>query len=123
MPERTVLVVDDDDDVRAAVACALEEDGYTVGLAENGRVALDALLAGARPELILLDMMMPEMDGWAFRTAQRAHPELASIPVILFTANGASRETLDRFGVQGHLPKPVRLDDLLDTVARVGGGS
>jgi len=120
MKDRRILVVDDDDDVRGAVAEALEDEGFEVMKAEDGAVALRMLLAGAKPAVILLDMMMPEMDGWAFRAEQQRHPEIAAIPVIVFTAYGVPRETAAQIGAQGFLKKPLRLEELLVTIRQVG---
>jgi len=114
---RTVLVVDDDEDVRDSVAFALEDHGYLVVLAGNGRVALRMLLDDVRPDLILLDMMMPEMDGWTFRAEQRKHPAIASIPVLVFTAFAVPATTVQDLGALGFLKKPLRLTELLATVA------
>jgi CheY-like chemotaxis protein len=113
----SVLVVDDDPDLRDTVADALEYDGIDVKVAENGRVALDMLLAGARPHVILLDLMMPEMDGWTFRAEQQKHPAIASIPVVVFSAYGMP-DTAQRMGAQAYLKKPPRLDELLTTINR-----
>jgi CheY-like chemotaxis protein len=113
-----ILVVDDDADVRNTVADALEDEGFDVVTAANGGEALRQLDAGARPDVILLDMMMPEMDGWAFRAEQQKRGELASIPVIVFTAYGIPRETVEQLGAQGYLRKPLRLDDLLRAMNR-----
>lgn len=113
----TVLVVDDDVDVRETVADALEDDGYVVLRATNGKDALRQLQDGARPRLILLDLMMPEMDGWAFRAEQQRVPELAAIPVIVFTAHASTREAAEQLGAAGALRKPLRLADLLAAVA------
>jgi len=115
--QRTILVVDDDVDIRKTVASVLEEDDYHVVTAGNGREALTYLTgAGAsRPDLILLDMMMPIMDGVAFREQQQRHPELASIPILIFTAFSAPADTS---WAAGHLSKPLRLDALLATIAR-----
>lgn len=122
MIDRRILVVDDDADIRGTVAEALEEEGFAVAKAENGAAALKMLLAGARPDIILLDMMMPEMDGWAFRAEQQRHPEIAAIPVIVFTAYGVPHETAAQIGAQGFLKKPLRLDELLATINRVVQG-
>ena len=90
---RFILLVDDDGDVRETIREALEEEGHRVTSAANGQEALSLLRDGkVRPDLILLDIMMPEMDGWAFRAEQRKHPELASIPVVVFTAYGSPRD-------------------------------
>ncbi|HYO51868.1 response regulator [Archangium sp.] len=119
--ERTILVVDDDSDIRGSVADALEEEGYRVVCASNGKDALHLLRdERLRPDLILLDMMMPEMDGWAFRGEQRKDAELASIPVVVFTAYGVPSETANQLGAAGFLKKPPRLDDLLRAVVMTG---
>jgi two-component system response regulator MprA len=115
----SVLVVDDDDDLRSTVAEALELEGYGVAAAANGRQALDALLGGLRPDVILLDMMMPEMDGLAFRAEQRQHPEVASIPIVIFTAYGVERDTAEQLDAQAVLRKPLRLSDMTSTIAQV----
>src|SRR5438105_492315 len=90
---KTLLVVDDDDVVRDEVASTLRGEGYAVIAAANGRQALDFLGSGPVPALVVLDMMMPEQDGWNFLARRAADPSLAAIPVLLVTAIGvASRE-------------------------------
>jgi CheY-like chemotaxis protein len=86
-PERRVLVVDDDPGIRRMVSLVLAGEGYDVRTAEDGRQALD-LLASWHPAVILLDLMMPVMDGWTFLVAQQADPVLAPIPVIVMSASG-----------------------------------
>lgn len=114
---RCVLVVDDDDDVRACLAEVLGDEGYLVHTASNGREALDALRdEGLRPDVIVLDMMMPVMDGWAFRAEQLKIAELAGIPVIVFTAYGAG--AVEELNAAAFLKKPLRLDALLAAVER-----
>lgn len=111
----TVLVVEDDRDVREAVADGLSEAGYDVVVAENGKVALALLREGGlHPALILLDLMMPVMDGWQFRTEQRADAGLSTIPVVALTAH----EHVTDFDAAEHLRKPVPLETLLAAVAR-----
>lgn len=114
----SVLVVDDDVDVRSAVAEALLDEGIEVTTAENGRAALATLRSGMLPDVILLDIMMPEMDGWAFRAEQQRDPELDAIPVVVFTAYGVPRETAEEVAASAYLKKPVRLDELLQTLSR-----
>src|SRR5687768_12107285 len=90
-----VMVVDDDADIREAVADVLSDEGYPVELASNGREALNVLSAGAfRPNLILLDLMMPELDGWGLMAELEKRPELSAIPVVVFSAQGVSPETM-----------------------------
>jgi CheY-like chemotaxis protein len=111
-----VLVVDDDVDVRDSLCTVLQDEGYRVVDVPDGQAALDHLRAGGRPFVILLDLMMPVMDGAAFRDRQRADPELRHIPVILVTAAGARAAAAVQ--VDGVLQKPVPLDDMLAMVAR-----
>ena len=113
-----VLVVEDDIDIRATMCEALEDNGYKAVGAANGLEAL-AYLRGSneRPSLILLDLMMPVMDGQTFRAEQRADPALASIPVVVISAY----RDVDRYASElaaECLAKPVRLDTLLETARR-----
>jgi CheY-like chemotaxis protein len=117
---RTILVVDDDVDVRASMVMALELDGHRVFEAGTGMDAMQLLGDHAkRPDLILLDMMMPVMDGWAFRRIQQATPAIAAIPVIVCTAYPLSAETAAALGAAGFLRKPASLEELLKTVERL----
>jgi CheY-like chemotaxis protein len=117
-PTRPILVVDDNDDVRDAIIAALRVAGYEASGAENGAVALRRLRdEGLRPGLILLDLMMPEMDGLEFREQQLRYEELAKIPVVVVSAFG--RQTAVRaLGVADYLAKPIDFQRLLDVVAQ-----
>jgi CheY-like chemotaxis protein len=118
----TILIVDDDDDIRESVADALDDAGYRVASAANGIEALTLLREQhLRPDAILLDVMMPGMDGMAFRAEQRSDLELAHIPVILFSAYGSAKNVAQELGVAAFVKKPLRLDDLLDVIRRVQG--
>lgn len=118
--KRSILIVDDDADVRESVRDALEEEGHRVSTASNGKEAFRLLQnEKLRPDLIVLDIMMPEMDGWAFRAEQRRDPELASIPVLVFTAYGSPKEIATQLGAAGFLRKPLLLEELLSTIDRV----
>src|SRR5581483_2801952 len=113
-----VLVVDDDEVIRGFLREALEDDGYDVEVAGDGREAL-AVVDRWRPDLILLDLMMPEMDGWTFRAELRRHPDLAEIPVIVLSAVrdlGARAAALEAAAL---VAKPFDLDRLLETIGRV----
>jgi CheY-like chemotaxis protein len=115
---RLVMIVEDDIDVRESIEEVLADNDYrTVGVA-NGKEALDRLRAGLeQPCLILLDIMMPVMDGWQFRALQRKDPELGSIPVVVLTAHVDLEQTAE-LEAAACLKKPIRLDTLLDTVQR-----
>lgn len=118
--DRSILIVDDDADVRECIGEALEAEGYRVAVASNGAEALHLLRNNMlRPDLILLDIMMPVMDGRAFRVEQQHDPELASIPVLVFTAQGDHKRIAQELQAAGSLRKPLRLDELLSTIARV----
>lgn len=115
--ETQVLVVDDDFDIRDTLRELLELEGYTVQVAVNGREALDRLRNGARPGLILLDLMMPEMSGWEFRNAQLAEaPEIANIPVLVLSATPDVARSAEQLRAAGYIRKPFDLDQLLDEV-------
>lgn len=118
MPDRdTILIVEDDPDVRAALAAVLELQGYDVVVADNGRAALDVLRTGVDVCLILLDLFMPEMDGWAFRTEQMKDARIADVPVIVISADSvAARRAMD-LGVVAAMTKPVEYEPLLDLLA------
>jgi CheY-like chemotaxis protein len=116
----TILVVDDDVDIRCSIAEALEDEGYVAPTAGDGAEALRSLADGRlRPSLILLDLKMPLMDGWAFRVEQTGNPELAHIPVIVFTASKLEAKGAAKLNAAGYLRKPVALDELLDMVADI----
>lgn len=110
----TVLVVDDDEDIRFTTRSVLEEEGYAVLLAADGEEALRYLRALPRPKLVLLDLRMPEMDGHVFLRALQADTELASIPVIILSA--ASEEVATGLPYPS-LRKPFELEALLRAVA------
>jgi CheY-like chemotaxis protein len=116
---KRVLVVEDDADIRQALLEVLQDHAYDAVSAGNGQEALARLQSTAtRPCLILLDVMMPVMDGWTFRTAQASDPELRSIPVVVLTAHASAPQVAEAMDVAGYLRKPVKLDTLLATVHR-----
>ncbi|MDB5599149.1 MAG: sensor hybrid histidine kinase, partial [Xanthobacteraceae bacterium] len=82
---KSVLIVEDDPDARRMMRRLFEKEGWTVNEAENGRVGLDAVTAH-KPGLVLLDLMMPEMDGFAFLDRVRDDPEWREVPVVVLTA-------------------------------------
>jgi CheY-like chemotaxis protein len=113
-----LLVIDDDHDILLSLQDVLEVEGYHAVTAISGREALEYLRQGLRPELILLDLMMPDISGWTFRARQQADQALASVPVVVISGQGLSAHDVAELGVAGYLPKPVDLDTLLSTVAR-----
>jgi len=113
-----VMLVEDDDGIREVLREVLEEAGFRVIWAANGQEALAQLRLGRAPRVILLDLMMPVMDGLAFRTAQRRDPALAPIPVVVISADERIEHKISDMQPDGYLPKPFELRKLLDTVNR-----
>jgi CheY-like chemotaxis protein len=113
-----ILIVDDDPAIRDSVRSLLEDEGYPVQVAHNGLDALEAIRSGALPRLILLDLMMPEMDGWEFRAEQQKDPRLAAIPVVVLSTVAHIREHAASLSVSEYLVKPVDAALLLNTVQR-----
>jgi CheY-like chemotaxis protein len=109
----TVLIVEDDADTREMMGRFLELEGYHVETAANGKQALERLDGGLCDGacVILLDLMMPVMDGWQFRKEQIRRAALAKIPVIVVSAAG--RDRLAQIHADAYVPKPVDLDELL----------
>jgi two-component system, chemotaxis family, chemotaxis protein CheY len=113
--KRVVLVVEDDRDVLDALAVTLEETDYEVLRAHNGLEALGQL--EAHPcDLILLDLMMPVMNGWDFRHKQKETPKIAKIPVLLMSAGAHLSTASGELDAVGYVTKPVDVSDLLDIV-------
>jgi len=112
MREAKILVVEDDDDIRDSLKELLEEEGYQVDTAANGEQALNRLRGGA-PQLILLDLMMPVMDGWEFQKQLRESPSFSRVPIIVISASKFSREPLN---AAAFIPKPLDAGVLLETI-------
>jgi len=118
----TVLVVDDDRAVIEAMTEMLESNGYDVVAARDGIAALNRLRSGLRPCVILLDLMMPRMDGWDFRQHQLKDDDLKDIPVVVITAAGFSQASVrTQFGDIEFVPKPPPAGALLEAVRRCCG--
>jgi len=115
---KTVLVVEDDAAIRKTLHSVLNDEGYQVAEAANGLEGLVFLRNGARPDLILLDLMMPVMDGRSFSCAVGKEPALASIPIVVITATGDCRQIQASLPVFDCLHKPLDLNRLLDVVER-----
>ncbi|HVH41396.1 MAG TPA: response regulator [Labilithrix sp.] len=113
-----ILIVDDDPDILEVMSIILSSSDFDTMTAKGGVEALHRLHDGPRPQLIILDMMMPEMNGWAFRAEQLKDPSLADIPVILLTADGHASDKAKTIGAVACLKKPLEMEELLSTVAR-----
>ncbi len=118
--ERLVLVVDDDPDILQTLALCLSTEGYRVLMAANGREALD-LLSKERPACILLDLMMPVMDGWQF-VAELDSRGWRKSPLLILSADRAVQGHANRLRADAFLAKPFDLDELLGKVSALTGG-
>ncbi len=114
---RSLLVVEDDADIREALDGLLSMEGFRVAGCSNGREALDWLRTAPKPDIILLDLMMPVMDGWQFRVAQKDDPELATIPVLALSADSTAKAAA--IDAEAYLKKPVDYDTLIATIDRL----
>jgi CheY-like chemotaxis protein len=114
MADPSILVVEDDGDLREMMAQVLTLEGFDTATANNGRDALAYLSSHRKPDVIVLDLMMPVMDGWEFWRHQQADPALAGIPVVVLSALDPSRAA-DLTGA-AFLRKPLDFDRLLATV-------
>ena len=115
----SILVVDDDPDILDALVEILEAEGYQADRARNGQEALERLHE-SRPTLILLDLMMPVMDGWEFAQKLKEEPgELAQTPVVVLSADRNVSAKAGELGAVGHLAKPFELADLLKMVRKI----
>ena len=121
MAKRRILIVEDDVSVREALVVFLEGEGYSVVEAGDGAEALARLRDDDPVGLILLDLMMPVMNGWEFRDAQANDPRLAAIPVVVITADNSAAHQAARAGVAGFLLKPLEFPELLTYVGRYCG--
>ena len=120
--QHVVLVVEDDHDVRQAIAEVLEDNSYRAVEVANGREAIEALRARAatcKPCLILLDIMMPVMDGREFLEQQRQDPDLSDIPVVVLSAHASLDESASDLRAAAYLRKPIRAETLLSAVRRL----
>lgn len=113
---KLVLIVEDDDDIRIALRELLELEGFRTDEASDGIKALARLERDASVDLILLDLMMPGMDGWEFRARQLGDPRIARIPVVVVSGAGAMAEDLSELRVAAFLRKPVDPEELAAVV-------
>ena len=112
---RSILVVEDEKGIQEVLKIALKMEGYDVFTADNGKIGLEMLQKIPRPCLILLDLMMPVMNGWQFAEVISKDVTLSSIPVVIVTAYGDRAKTVPSKGI---LNKPIELDSLLNTIKK-----
>lgn len=115
---KRILVVEDDASIRELLVELLESEGYLVVSAVNGLEALKFLQSGPLPDLILIDLMMPVMDGYSFRTEQLKNGSWSKIPTVVMSAEANAKEKMKNFNITAFLSKPVELDTIIKTVAR-----
>jgi DNA-binding response OmpR family regulator len=122
--ERTILVVDDDAEIRDLTATVLTGAGYAAVTCANGREALSRL-AAERFDLVLLDINMPEMDGWETLRLLRADDSLAATPIVMFSVKGEISDKVHSLqeGASAYITKPFVVDELIARVERVLAGS
>jgi CheY-like chemotaxis protein len=111
-----VLVVDDDMDIRELMEQALRDHGHQVVSAANGQAALDVLTTGPRPNVLLLDLMMPVMSGWELRARMLQDPNMANIPTVVVTGDTKARSQASQLNATSYLVKPFALRDLLAAI-------
>jgi len=107
-----VLVIEDHEDVREGIRVSLGMEGFTVEVAANGREALQKLYAGVHPCLIIMDLMMPVMNGFEFRQAQLAAAQFRNIPLIAYSGVTDPRETAQQLRADAYLHKPSDVEQL-----------
>lgn len=115
---KRILVVEDDNSIRELLVELLQSEGYEVTSAINGLEGLKALQSQKQPDLILIDLMMPVMDGYSFRTEQLKDPVWSKIPVVVMSAEANAKEKMKSFSITAFLSKPVELDTILKTVEK-----
>jgi CheY-like chemotaxis protein len=118
MTSSWILVVDDDADIRDVIVLLLGTLGYAAQAAADGEAAIEHLSGPDLPGLILLDLMMPRMNGEAFLRLLRADARLAAIPVVILSGNNVASETLNGLKLAGRLTKPIELEQLVALVER-----
>jgi len=121
MAKKRILIVDDDPNITELIGVNLDAGGYDVARAANGREAIERINA-ARPELIIVDVMMPEMDGWELCKTIKDDPDVHGIRIIMLTARGTDRDRLigdGIFGVDEYVTKPFDVGTLMDLCERL----
>ncbi|MET0591988.1 MAG: response regulator [Polyangiaceae bacterium] len=117
--EGQILLVEDDPELRESMVDILQDEGYRVAAANDGIQALAALAAGPKPNIILLDMMMPKMNGAQFRAEQLKNPQWMSIPVVILTAHVMSDYERESLHADAFITKPFEIPTLLDVIVRI----
>ena len=112
-PRPNILLIEDDEDLREALRDLFEDEGFNAWTAANGKEALECLRSRGRACLILLDLMMPVMNGWEFRAELERDPDLSRIPIVVCTAAAHAEQKAREIGAAAWLPKPTDAADLV----------
>src|ERR1039457_3342578 len=114
MAKKKILVVEDDRDIQTVVVQLLESEGFETICANNGREALQVLKDDTQnlPDLIILDLMMPIMDGFEFREEQKRDPRIANVPIVIMSADGNVEPKKHKIDAKAYIKKPLDIDDL-----------
>ena len=120
---KCILIVEDDPDIRGMLNQLFEGEGFQVLQAENGKDALEVLRSSPKPDIILLDLLMPVMDGYGFRKVHETDYQLSSIPIVLMSAEGQLDIKQMKIGLALSVRKPIDIDTLLSVVAKAIKGS
>lgn len=115
---KRILVIEDDTSIRELLIELLESEGYEVSSASNGFEGLKYLEANHAPDLILIDLMMPVMDGYAFRNEQLKNTKWSDIPTVVMSAEANAKDKMKSYQITSFLSKPVELETILKTVAQ-----
>ena len=113
---KKILIIEDNEDIASALNQVLSDSGYQIETAKNGKEGLDHLINRELPDLILLDLFLPIMNGFEFRLRQMKIPYLQNIPVIVMSADACVSNRCKQMNVESFLKKPFELGDLLDLV-------
>ncbi len=113
---KQILIVEDDNSIRELLVELLQGEGYEVVSAVNGLEGIHYLQKNKAPDLILIDLMMPVMDGYTFRTEQMKNADWSKIPIVVMSAEANAKEKLKNFGITAFLSKPVELETILKAV-------
>ncbi len=115
-----ILIVEDDPEIRESLAELLRLEGYEITTASNGVEALEVLeKSGVKPQLIILDILMPEMNGIEFLERRQTEPNFRSIPTMVLSCNKVQEKTAQRLGITSFLQKPVGADNLLRSAREI----
>jgi CheY-like chemotaxis protein len=116
----SILLVEDDDHIASLLQALLTDAGYSVLRARNGAVALRSL-ESSTPAAIILDLMMPVMDGWTFLARYREHRTSADIPIVVVSAVAPVQASAEELGVRAVLAKPFNIEDVVDAITDITG--